>query len=183
VIVPAFAGASGNIDPWFRVLPAFNEESGWVPEPVLLGTFLGEEVVHVYRAIDRTGPADKIATGLATLQLPTKPPESTSAEKKPKSNTSDSGARTRPFSITVARLGDVAFVGLGGEVLTEIGMAIKAGSPCERTFVITHCNGAGSYLAPKQLHVEGGYEVNTSPYAPHAADIVIREAIRMLHDL
>ena len=30
------------------------------------------------------------------------------------------------FNITVARLGDVAFVGLGGEVLTEIGMAIKA---------------------------------------------------------
>ena len=47
VIAPAFAGASGNIDPWFRILPAFNTESGWIPEPVLLGTFLGEEVVHV----------------------------------------------------------------------------------------------------------------------------------------
>lgn len=174
VIAPVFAGASGDIDPWFRVLPAFNEEPGWVPEPVLLGTFLGQEVVHVYRAISQTGATDKIATSIVTLQLPTKPPETPTAEKPP---------ATRPFTITAARLGDIAFLGLGGEVGTEIGQAIKAGSPCERTFVITHCNGAGSYLVPKHLHVEKGYEVNTSPYAPQAADIVVREAIRLLHGL
>ena len=88
-----------------------------------------------------------------------------------------------PFMVTVARVGDVAFVGLGGEVLTEIGLAIKAGSPCEHTFVITHCNGAAGYLAPKELHVQDGYEVNSSRFAPNAADIVVRESIRMLHDL
>ena len=90
---------------------------------------------------------------------------------------------TRPYAITVARLGDVAFDGLGGEVLTEIGMAIKAGSPCRHTFVITHCNGAAGYLAPKEAHVQEGYEVQTSRFAPQAADIVIRESIRLLHDL
>ena len=83
----------------------------------------------------------------------------------------------------MARLGDIAFVGLGGEVLTEIGMAIKAGSPCENTFVITHCNGSAGYLAPKEQHVQGGYEVKSSSFAPQAADVVIRESIRMLHDL
>ena len=173
-IAPAFAGASGNIDPWFRVLPAFNDEPGWVPEPVLLGTFLGEEVVHVYRGIGQTQPADGIATAFATLRLPAKPAEDPDAER-------DSDGV--PFNVSVARLGDVAFVGLGGEVLTEIGMAIKAGSPCEHTFVITHCNGAAGYLAPKELHVEGGYEIRSTRYAPQAADIVVRESIRMLHDL
>jgi hypothetical protein len=173
VIAPAFIGASGNIDPWFRVLPAFNEEPGWVPEPVLLGTFLGQEVVHVYRAIKETAPADKIATGFVTLQLPAKPKEGAPAEK----------AGTADFNVSIARLGDVAFVGLGGEVFTEIGLAIKAGSPCRHTFVITHCNGAAGYLAPKEAHVQGGYEVKSSPFAPQAADIVIRESIRMLHDL
>jgi neutral ceramidase len=174
VVVPAFAGASGNIDPWYRVLPGFNTEPGWVPEPVLLGTFIGEEVVHTYRDIKRTGPADKIATGYAVLPLPAKPGDDVSAGKSP---------GTMPFVVTVARLGDVAFVGLGGEVLTQIGMAIKAGSPCEHTFVITHCNGAAGYLAPKELHVEGGYEVKSSHFAPQAADTVIRESIRMLHGL
>jgi len=173
VIVPAFAGASGNIDPWFRVLPAFNEEPGWVPEPVLLGTMLGEEVVHVCRSIQETAAADRIATRFATLQLPGKPREENSDERP----------GHVPLNVSVARVGDVAFVGLGAEVLTQIGLAIKAGSPCEHTFVIAHCNGAASYLAPKELHVQGGYEIRTSPFAPEAADIVVRECVRMLHDL
>ena len=174
VVVPAFAGASGNIDPWYRVLPGFNTEPGWIPEPVLLGTFLGEEVVHVYRDIKQTGPADMIRTDYVRLQLPAKPGDEVPADKNP---------GKMPFAVTVARLGDVAFVGLGGEVLTEIGMAIKAGSPCEHTFVITHCNGAAGYLSPKELHVQDGYEIKSSHFAPKAADIVIREVIRMLHDL
>jgi len=174
VVAPVFIGASGNIDPWYRVLPGFNTEPGWVPEPVLLGTFLGEEVVHVCRDIKQTGPADKIATNYTVLQLPAKPGEDVSADKNP---------GTAPFVVTVARVGDVAFVGLGAEVLTEIGMAIKAGSPCEHTFVITHCNGSAGYLAPKELHVQDGYEVKSSHFAPKAADTVVRESIRMLHDL
>lgn len=174
-IAPAFIGASGDIDPWYRVLPAFNDEPGWIPEPVLLGTLLGQEVVHVYRGIKDRPAVDgiKIASQFATLQLPAKPREGVSPVKI------DASA----FAITVARLGDVAFVGLGGEVFTEIGLAIKAGSPCRYTFVITHCNGAAGYLAPKEAHVQGGYEVTSSPFAPQAADVVIREAIRMLHDL
>jgi hypothetical protein len=83
----------------------------------------------------------------------------------------------------VERLGRLAFLGLGGEVFTEIGMAIKAGSPCPHTFVITHCNGAAGYLAPKEAHLQGGYEPTSSPFAPQAADIVIRESIRILQDL
>jgi len=174
VVAPIFVGASGNIDPWFRVLPKFNEEPGWVPEPVLLGTFLGEEVVTVYRAIKQTNSADRIATNFVTLQLPAKPPEAGSTEKKRDSI---------PLNVTVARMGDIAFVGLGAEVFTEIGMAIKAGSPCERTFVITHCNGSAGYLPTKDVYVQDGYEVKSSRFAPQAADIVVREAIRLLHNL
>jgi neutral ceramidase len=171
VVAPAFVGASGDIDPWYRVLPAFNTEPGWVPEPVLLGTFLGEEVVHVSRSIKQTGPADRIGTSIATLQLPAK------------ADTDDKTPGMASFVVSLARLGDVAFVGLGGEVFTEIGLAIKAESPCKHTFVITHCNGAAGYLATKDAHEQGGYEVRSSRFAPEAADLVIRESIRMLHDL
>jgi neutral ceramidase len=176
VVAPVFAGASGNINPWFRALESFNTEPGWIPEPVLLGTFLGEEVVHVCRAIDRTDMADRMSTAMATLQLPAKPPEDSTAGTK-------ASPGTVPLNVTVARLGDIAFVGLGAEVCTEIGLAIKAGSPCPHTFVIAHCNGAASYIAPKELHVQGGYEIRSSPFAPQAADILVHETIRMLHDL
>ena len=73
VIVAGFAGASGNIDPWFRVLPAFNTEPGWIPEPVLLGTLLGEEVVNVFRDIDEVSDGGRIGTAFVTLELPGKP--------------------------------------------------------------------------------------------------------------
>jgi len=171
VIAPAFAGASGDIDPWFRVLPEFTTESGWIPEPVLLGTFLGEEVVHVGRRAEVADVDAPIRTAFATVELPGKKSEGSAA------------GRAATMNISVARIGDVAFVGLGGEVLTEIGLAIKAGSPCWHTFVITHCNGAAGYLAPGHLHIEGGYEVRSSAFAPQAAEVVVRRSLHMLHNL
>ncbi|HXK62738.1 MAG TPA: neutral/alkaline non-lysosomal ceramidase N-terminal domain-containing protein [Acidobacteriota bacterium] len=169
----AFAGASGNIDPWYRVLPGFNTEPGWTPEPVLLGTLLGQEVVHAYRAAIEPQRVNRIRAAVKVLQLPAKAtPDSTAPP-----------AQTLPFVITAARIGDVGFIGLGGEVLTEIGLAIKAGSPFRHTFVITHCNGAAGYLVPRHLFVEGGYEVRSTRFAPSAADMVVRESIRLLHSL
>ena len=174
IIAPAFAGASGNIDPWFRVLPSFNTEPGWVPEPVLLGTLLGEEVVHVFRGISKVSAGGKISTSFKTLNLPGKPRGEVGVKKD---------SPPSALNITAARVGDIAFVGIGCEVLTEIGMAIKAASPYKQTFVITHCNGAAGYLVPEHLYIEEGYEVRSSPFGHKAADLVVKEAVRMLHGL
>jgi len=174
VIAPAFAGASGNIDPWFRVLPGFNTEPGWIPEPVLLGTLLGEEVVHVHRDIKDLSAGGNIGSAFVTLDLPGKARGELEIKKD---------CPPTPYNITVAKVGDIGFVGLGGEVLTEIGMSIKAASPFKHTFVITHCNGAAGYLPPEHLYVEGGYEISSSPFAPKAADMVVKQAVKMLHEL
>jgi len=174
VITAAFAGASGNIDPWFRVLPAFNTEPGWIPEPVLLGTMLGEEVVHTFRNIGSVSGGGEIATAFITLELPGKPRSEDKIEKD---------HPPTELNISAARVGDIAFVGIGCEVLTEIGMAIKAASPYKHTFVISHCNGAASYLPPEHLYIEGGYEIRSSPFAPQAADMVVKQAVKMLHEL
>ena len=72
---------------------------------------------------------------------------------------------------------------LGAEVLTEIGLAIKTASPFETTMVVTHCNGSAGYLPPKRLYVEGGYEVESSPFASGAADEVVRRVVALLHEL
>jgi hypothetical protein len=77
----------------------------------------------------------------------------------------------------------VAFVGLGGEVFNEIGKAIKAASPFPHTVVITHCNGAAGYLPTQPSYDEGGYEIKSSPFAPAAAEQVVKEAVQMLRDL
>lgn len=174
VIAAAFAGASGNIDPWFRVLPSFNTEPGWIPEPVLLGTFLGEEVVHVFRDMGKVSGGGDIATAFTTLELPGKPRGQVEVSKD---------CPPTSLNVTAARVGNVAFVGLSAEVLTEIGMAIKAGSPYEHTFVITHCNGSSGYLPPEPLYIEGGYEITSSAFAPQAAGMVVKQAVKMLHGL
>jgi len=174
IIAPAFAGASGNIDPWFRVLDGFNNEPGWIPEPVLLGTMLGEQVIHVYRDIDNLSTGGDIRTSFVNIELPGKERGKTEVKKD---------CPPTPYNITVGRIGDIGFVGLGGEVLTEIGMSIKAASPFKHTFVITHCNGAAGYLPPEHLYVEGGYEISSSPFSPKAAEIVVKQAVKMLHEL
>jgi hypothetical protein len=174
VVAPVFAGASGNIDPWFRVLPGFNTTNGWIPEPVLLGTLLGEEVAHVVRRIEQFSTNGPIRTAMKSMELPGKARGATepAATSEP-----------APFVLTVGCVGDVALVGLGGEVFDEIGQAIKTASPFPQTFVLTHCNAAGGYLPTRSSYAEGGYEVQSSPFAPGADEKVIDEATRMLQSL
>ena len=98
-------------------------------------------------------------------------------------STDENRKPTVPVNITVARVGDVAFVGFSVEMLTEVGRAIKAGSPYKHTFVITHCNGYSGYLPPADLYKEGGYEVNSTPFEIGTAEMVTKQALRMLYDL
>lgn len=174
VIAPAFAGASGDIDPWYRVLPGFETKNGWIPEPVLMGTMLGQEVVHVLRKIETASASGPVKSIFETIELPGKPSGeiNTSVDHE-----------TASMNITVARLGHVAFVGLGAEVLSEIGLAIKAASPFENTIIITHCNGTADYISPQHIYVEGGYEVESSPFASTAANLLVKRVVKMLHQL
>ncbi|MBU6402680.1 MAG: neutral/alkaline non-lysosomal ceramidase N-terminal domain-containing protein [Verrucomicrobia bacterium] len=174
VVAPGFAAPSGNIDPWYRVLPGFRTTNGWIPEPVLLGTLLGEEVVRTLEGIKPEDLGGPIATIFETFDLPGKPEGVT--------RTTNNCPPT-PLNLTVGRVGQIGFVGIGGEVFNEIGQAIKTASPFPRTVVITHCNGAAGYLPIRQAYLEGGYEVESSPFAPSAADLVIREVLRLLNAL
>jgi hypothetical protein len=174
VVAPGFAGASGDIDPWFRVLPKFHTEKGWIPEPVLLGTMLGEEVAHVLEGMKKPGPSGPIKTAFKTLALPGKQRAKIDAA---------TGGESPEFNLTVGRLGGVAVVGLGGEAFNEIGKAIKTASPFPHTLIITHCNGAAGYLPTKEAYPEGGYEVQSSSFGPGAAEEVVKETVRLLREL
>jgi len=174
VVAPAFAGASGDVDAWCRVLPEFKTAKGWIPEPVLLGTLLGEEVVDVSNGIQKLDASGPIKTAMKVVDLPRKTLDAPQVK---------AASILSPFNLTVGRVGDVAFVGLGGEVFNEIGKAIKTASPFPHTIIITHCNGAGGYVPTRQSYDEGGYEVKTSPYLPAAADQLAQEAVRLLQEL
>lgn len=130
--------------------------------------------MHVLRKTEETSPEASIKSMFATLELPGKP----SGEFKAKGDED-----LVSINITVARLGDIAFVGLGAEVLCELGLAIKQASPFEHTIIITHCNGTADYMVPQSLYIQQGYEVKTSPFASTAAEKFVKHVVKMLHQL
>ena len=172
VVATGFAGASGNIDPWYRVLSGFKTNNGWIPEPILLGTLLGEEVVHVIDGIGTVITNTAIKTAWKTITLPAKSGDEESTT-----------GLTASMNITVASLGDIAFVGWGGEVFNEIGKALKEKSPFRYTFVLTHCNGAAGYLPTGSSYSEGGYEVQSSHFAAGADEVLVRESLSLLKEI
>jgi hypothetical protein len=131
-------------------------------------------VVTVSNHIRRSETDCPIKTAMKTLSLPGKPREQAEASTE---------AAPVQITITAGRVGDVAVIGLGGEVFNEIGRAIKDGSPFKNTFVMTHCNGSAGYLPTGPSYADGGYEVNSSRFAPGADEQVISAVVQMLREL
>jgi hypothetical protein len=61
-------------------------------------------------------------------------------------------------SLQAFRIGDLGICAIPFEVFVEIGLELKAESPFERTFVISHANGSYGYLPTVKQHALGGYE-------------------------
>jgi len=171
MIASAFAGASGEIDPIY-VLGGFNNEPHWVPETELMGRMLGQEVIRTLRKSQEKVNSSKIQSQILTLKLP---------GRKQGEYVSNAEVPKRDLTITVASIGEVAFIGLSCEASVKIGLKIKEASPFKHNFIITHCNGVAGYLSPKEYYKERGYEVTYSGFGPKAANIVIKNTLKMLY--
>ncbi len=80
-------------------------------------------------------------------------------------------------------IGDIALVSIQGEPFAEIGFEIKKRSPFPHTLFSGYSNGAFGYLPIRAAYEEGGYEVETSPFSPDAAEILIEQALQVLDAL
>ncbi len=97
---------------------------------------------------------------------------------------------TVPFAVQVVRIGELAIVGLSGEVFFEFAQRIAAESPFRHTLVLGYSNGCTCYVPTEEAFVEGGYEADDSfrwygipPLMPHAGEVMTQAAARMLADL
>lgn len=94
------------------------------------------------------------------------------------------------FELQALRIGDVAIVGLEGEVFVSYAHNIRARSPFTDTLVLAYTNGCIGYVPTADAYPHGGYEV-TSAYkyygtqmiAPQSEGIILDEAERLLADL
>jgi len=62
-------------------------------------------------------------------------------------------------------IGDVAFVGLPGEPVCELGLEIKWHSPFRRTFIAYGATGTCGYISPANFVAAGGYEPQYQQFA------------------
>jgi hypothetical protein len=97
------------------------------------------------------------------------------------------GGLTLPFAVQAMRMGDLALVGLSGEVFLEFGRRIAAASPFPHTWALGYSNGCECYVPTPEAFAEGGYEAadsfrwyGTLPLAPDAGERMADEAVRML---
>jgi len=89
-----------------------------------------------------------------------------------------------PAETQALAIGDCVIVGMPGEILVKIGMAVAEASPFARTIHVSHANGAVGYVPTADQVPLGGYEVDrarASRYgifiAPHSDQVLIDSAL------
>ncbi len=87
---------------------------------------------------------------------------------------------TRRIEMQAIRIGDAVFVGVPGEVFSEIGLEIKNRSPLQKTFVAGIVNGRYGYMPTAKEFVEGGYEIDGCEYSPKAAQVCVESCLEMI---
>lgn len=86
----------------------------------------------------------------------------------------------RPVPVTVLGLGDIAFVGFGGEPFTDYTHQSHAAAEGKTVFCSCCTNGYEGYLPHARAFEEGGYEASSSFFTPCLEEQCIAAAAEML---
>ena len=168
VIVPVTAGASGDINPIYGPNDNFRDIEA-------IGMLVGEEVERVVNTIETFPNGNIEALQMTVMANGKKPSESRLPNQKLESNDNVE------INLATLKVGNVLFAGVSGELMTEIGMRIKAESPLKNTVIITHCNGSSGYLCTNQAYPEGGYEVMVSRTMPGTEYLISENLKKMIY--
>ena len=88
----------------------------------------------------------------------------------------------RPVPVTVIRIGDMAFVGFGGEAFTAYGQLVRDLVP-ESFVVCSVCaNGYEGYLPTADAFQQGGYEAKSSLFTPCLQQELVEAAEKLLKE-
>lgn len=96
-------------------------------------------------------------------------------------DTAERDGKPLEAEVQVLALGrDVAWVGLPGEIFTELGMAIKKASPFRHTIVAELANGSVGYVPDRKAYLEGAYEAASARCAAGSGEMLADAATRLL---
>ncbi|HUS05425.1 MAG TPA: neutral/alkaline non-lysosomal ceramidase N-terminal domain-containing protein [Bryobacteraceae bacterium] len=195
-------GAAGNVN--HINVKNGTKQSGFA-EAARIGTVLAGEVLKTYTRLTpvqagdvtarsesvplapaplQPGDVDKAKAIVARLNTAGKPTflETVFALKVLGASARDG----RPYDaeVQVIALGDqIAWVGLPGEIFSELGMAIRKASPFPQTIVVELAHGPVTYFPDERAFPQGNYEVVSSRAAPGSGEKMVNAAVRLLNDL
>lgn len=169
-VVSVTAGASGDINPIYGPGKDFREIEA-------MGFLAGKSAYEALAEV-KTKPASTLGAVYASLTFPGK---KVSKDHFPQT-TYESGPDVK-LHLTVFRIGHLILTGISGELMNEIGSAIKTASPYSVTSVITHCNGSSGYICTDKAFPEGGYEVKVTRLMPGAEKPLTEKVLEMINSL
>ena len=141
-----------------------------------MGQFLGEEVMHVMRGMDRTETSLQIDARQKTVQCPGRIRTDKGRAGYP-GTYNDAG----PVEIRLGllRLGDIAIGAVNAEVFTLVAQRLKKESPYARTMMATLTNGSANsgYIPNDAAYGMYTFEVLSSRVQPGCAETAIVNGI------
>lgn len=93
------------------------------------------------------------------------------------------GQQSFPVELHLLQIGPAVLAGTEGEPFAEIGIAIKHASPFPATWFGGYTSGWAGYIPTADSYPKLGYEVETSPFAPEAAEKMVTETLAALREL
>jgi hypothetical protein len=172
-------------------------------EAARLGTLLAAEALKTMKRLEETaaGPL-RVKTQVVSLPLPEITPEDLAWAKTVKLDMGDKpnwsvfmdlvkafkikdvearAGRPVEGEVQVIALGDdIAWVGLPGEIFTELGLALKTASPFRFTVVTELANDSIGYVPNLRAYDQGAYEVISTRVGPGSGEMLVDAAVRLL---
>lgn len=154
-----------------------HEESVGVAEK--LGQQLTGEVMAALRN-DGTNLIGEVKTASRSFNAPAKKMNRNLRELKPAHTCVWELDGDKEQTIELFALGDLAILGVKPELTYPTLKQIQAVSPYSVTLVSTLINGGAKYMADQSAYDRCMYEAVNSPFAPGAAEMLVREAAALL---
>ena len=89
----------------------------------------------------------------------------------------------RPVTVTAIGIGDVLFIGFGGEPFTEYAHRLRRELSCKMLLTGCNTNGSVGYLPTKAAFEEGGYEGRGTAFEPALEELVIGKVKAIVADM
>jgi hypothetical protein len=82
--------------------------------------------------------------------------------------------------VSVIRIGDIVLAGVGADIASDIGKAIKAASPLRQTTVVTMTAGSVGYVLNDESYRRPGHGAMGSPVKPGCAGPALAQGVARL---